>query len=131
MIRRRHRDFFLGQAAGFPRPRARRGRRVLADLPNYRAAFEWSWAHGDSQAALELLVVQFPWWFWAGYPQAIDWLERVLAEAETADHPARVHRVPSASPSCSMIRTNLTGSVKSVSCGTRWRWRVGSANPSR
>ena len=90
-IRRRHRDFFLGQADRQSEAEGlAEGRRVLTDLPNYRAAFDWSWAHTDTQAALELLVVQFPWWFWAGYPQAIDWLERVLAEGETADHPARV-----------------------------------------
>ena len=90
-IRRRHRDFFLGQADRQSEAEGLAvGRRVLTDLPNYRTAFEWSWAHRDTQAALELLVVQFPWWFWAGYPQAIDWLERVLAEGETADHPARV-----------------------------------------
>ena len=37
----------------------------------------------------------------------------------------------SASPSYSMIRTNPTGSVKSVSCGTLWRWRGRLGEPER
>jgi predicted ATPase/DNA-binding SARP family transcriptional activator len=89
--RRRHRDFFLMRATAF---RSEfyvnvELRRNLDDLGNYRAALEWSWRRGDIEAALQLLVAHFPIMFWAGYPDALAWLERVLAEPEPAEHRAR------------------------------------------
>jgi predicted ATPase/DNA-binding SARP family transcriptional activator len=89
--RRRHRDFFLMRASTF---RSEfyvnvELRRNLDDLGNYRAALDWSWREGDIEAALQLLVAHFPIMFWAGYPDAVVWLERVLAEPEPAEHWAR------------------------------------------
>jgi tetratricopeptide (TPR) repeat protein len=89
--RRRHRDFFLMRATAF---RSEfyvnvELRRNLDDLGNFRAALEWSWGQGDIEAALQLLVAHFPIMFWAGYPDAVVWLERILAEPEPAEHPAR------------------------------------------
>jgi predicted ATPase/DNA-binding SARP family transcriptional activator len=89
--RRRHRDFFLMRAAAF-RSEFHVNvelRQCLADLGNYRAALEWSWHQRDIEAALQLLIAHFPVMFWAGYPDAVVWLERVLAEPEPAEHRAR------------------------------------------
>jgi len=89
--RRRHRDFYLTRAVAF---RSEfyvnvELRRNLDDLGNFRAALEWSWREGNIKAALQLLVAHFPIMFWAGYPDAVVWLERILAEPEPAEHPAR------------------------------------------
>ncbi|MCU1504538.1 MAG: transcriptional regulator, winged helix family [Ilumatobacteraceae bacterium] len=88
-IRRRHRDFFLGQTERWASDTDNL-LGLLADLPNYRVALEWSWAAGDVEAALQLLVTQALGWFWAGYPDTQEWIERVLAVAEPTDSRARV-----------------------------------------
>jgi predicted ATPase/DNA-binding SARP family transcriptional activator len=90
--RRRHRDVFLTRLEAWRSEWDGLSfdfmvdRRVRTDLANLRAAMVWSWAERELEAALRLLVVQFPFWFWTGSPDALEWLERVLAEAEPADH---------------------------------------------
>ena len=89
--RRAHRDSTSRDAdAMWPLMTAQQRRTLYADRQNLRAALEWSWDHGDAGAALELVVVQAVSWMAPSDATAQAWLERVLAEPETAMHPARV-----------------------------------------
>ncbi|MDQ1424507.1 MAG: hypothetical protein QOD72_2005, partial [Acidimicrobiaceae bacterium] len=91
MARRRHRDVFLDRPKDlWPLMTAQTRQQVHVDRENYRAALEWSWQDGDTTAALRLVVVQTLSWMCVGDAQGREWLERVLAEPEPAEHPARV-----------------------------------------
>jgi predicted ATPase len=97
--RDRHRDFFLNQATASLRsglPGLAHGRRIFADQANYRIALEWSWQQRNLSAALSLTVAQINTWMWLGDPQGSQWLERVLAEPESLDDPARVYALAEA-----------------------------------
>jgi predicted ATPase len=97
--RDRHRDFFLTHATAFlcsGLPGLTHARRIFADQANYRAALEWSWQQRNIAAALHLVVVQINTWMWVGDPQGRQWLERVLAEPEPANDPARVYALAEA-----------------------------------
>jgi hypothetical protein len=90
LARCRHRDVFLARPADlWPLMTAEARQQTYADRENYRAALEWSWQDGDTTAALRLVVVQTISWLCIGDAQGREWLERVLAEPEPSEHPAR------------------------------------------
>jgi predicted ATPase/DNA-binding SARP family transcriptional activator len=76
----RHRDFFAAARGWIEEllsgPRLRR---VEVEADNLRAALEWSWQHGDSDAALELAGQQWLYWFASGAADVDDWIERAMA----------------------------------------------------
>jgi predicted ATPase len=97
LVRRRHRDFFLGDSARW-RTQVNKGLRILADHTDLRAALEWSWEQGDVDAALALVVVHSER-LGDRQLETRGWLERVLgawdegrrargADPTDADHPA-------------------------------------------
>jgi predicted ATPase/DNA-binding SARP family transcriptional activator len=84
---RRHRDIYLERTLRWSNDHAvvANGPEILADIANYRQAFEWSWVHDEHHAAARLLVAQAPIWFWTGYPGALTALEGVVARVELDD----------------------------------------------
>ncbi|MGH3785173.1 MAG: AfsR/SARP family transcriptional regulator [Pseudonocardiaceae bacterium] len=95
--RRRHRDAFIARVEawkGMPF-----GADFLhgsfADVENFRAALEWSWAQRDADAVLRLIVALWVPWVWFGNPDGQIWMERVFSEPEfstpeLANHSGRV-----------------------------------------
>src|SRR5207245_23165 len=51
-------------------------RRQAADYANFMAALEWSWTHGDHDAAVCVSAALLVYWYWSGHPEACDWMER-------------------------------------------------------
>jgi predicted ATPase/DNA-binding SARP family transcriptional activator len=94
LARRAHRDAYLTRRdAMWPLTTAQQRRRLYADRQNLQAALEWSWEVGDMGAALELAMVQAVTWMMPSNATAKTWLERLLAEPGTAQHPARMRAV--------------------------------------
>ncbi len=94
--RNRHRDAFIARVEGWRGTQL--GADVMAglvsDIENFRAALDWSWAQGDAESILRLLITLWASCFWWGNPEGHDWLQRIdsdprFAAPELAEHPGQ------------------------------------------
>ena len=107
-ISRRHADYFARAIAGATSQpdRERRYATLDADMPNLRAALDWSVAH-DAAAAARFVSALAPYWRLRGFvTEARAWIARVLAVAAEGPDRLRSSVKPRALPPFKMSSPN-------------------------
>lgn len=90
-VRTRHRSFFTVEENWHVEAHAAYWLHwCAAEDDNVKAALAWAAGEGDERAMLRLVAQQWTYWFYAGDPRCIEWLERAVSVPGPADVANRV-----------------------------------------
>ena len=84
--RRRHAAYFTSLSADWPlHPLSSQSLRGAGrEQENLRAALEWTWGEGDYEAACQLALGMWLFWYWSGDPHGLDWVQQIFALPEVS-----------------------------------------------
>jgi predicted ATPase/DNA-binding SARP family transcriptional activator len=82
--RRRHAAHFTALSAAWPlHPLSSQSLRGSGrEQENLRVALEWTWGEGDYEAACQLALGVWLFWYWSGDRHGLAWVERIFALPE-------------------------------------------------